>query len=111
TPSRRRSPASSSRTRSPNTTQQDQNQFIRTNRVARHEKGACREGGRPERTGWHLMSTVQAGPGRPARLQAGIRTPEGISFLRALAGTRVRQNGCAAAAYAALFANVDVITA
>ena len=64
------------------------------------------------------MSTVHVDPGapfgeagEPARLQAGIRTPEGISFLRALAGTRVRQNGCAAAAYAALFANVDVITA
>ncbi len=64
------------------------------------------------------MSTVHVDPaapfgeaGGPARLQAGIRTAEGISFLRGLAGTRVRQNGCAAAAYAALFANVDVITA
>ena len=50
-------------------------------------------------------------PGGPARLQPAIRTPEGIAFLRGLAGTRVRQNGCAAAAYAALYANVDVITA
>ena len=49
--------------------------------------------------------------GKIERLQAGIRTQEGISFLRGLAGKRVRQNGCAAAAYAALFANVDVITA
>ncbi|HWN62037.1 MAG TPA: hypothetical protein VNO25_15395, partial [Streptosporangiaceae bacterium] len=64
------------------------------------------------------MSTVHVDPGAPfgeaegpPRLQAGIRTPEGISFLRGLAGTRVRQNGCGAAAYAALFANVDVITA
>src|SRR5260370_29280614 len=64
------------------------------------------------------MSAVHVEPGLPygewggpARLQAGIRTPEGISFLRGLGGTRVRQNGCAAAAYAALFANVDVITA
>src|SRR5487761_406954 len=47
----------------------------------------------------------------PPRLQAAIRTAEGIRFLRGLAGTRVRQNGCAAAAYAALYANVDVITA
>ena len=67
------------------------------------------------------MSTVHVNPGLPlgppsgpmgpARLQPAIRTPEGISFLRGLAGTRVRQNGCAAAAYAALYANVDVITA
>ena len=47
----------------------------------------------------------------PPRLKPGIRTPEGEKFLRGLAGTRVRQNGCAAAAYAALYANVDVITA
>ena len=47
----------------------------------------------------------------PPRLQRAIRTPEGEAFLRGLAGTRVRQNGCAAAAYAALYANVDVITA
>ena len=63
------------------------------------------------------MSTVHvdpgrrsAGPGSP-RLGPAIRTPEGISFLRGLAGTRMRLNGCAAAAYAALYANVDVITA
>jgi pyruvate/2-oxoacid:ferredoxin oxidoreductase alpha subunit len=47
----------------------------------------------------------------PGRLRAGIRTAEGVRFLRGLAGKRVRQNGCAAAAYAALYANVDVITA
>ena len=47
----------------------------------------------------------------PPRLQRAIRTPEGETFLRGIAGTRVRQNGCAAAAYAALYANVDVITA
>ena len=67
------------------------------------------------------MSTVHVDPGMPpgepggplgpARLQPAVRTPEGIAFLRGLAGTRVRQNGCAAAAYAALYANVDVITA
>jgi pyruvate ferredoxin oxidoreductase alpha subunit/oxalate oxidoreductase subunit alpha len=47
----------------------------------------------------------------PARLAAGVRTPDGERFLEGLAGTRIRQNGCAAAAYAALYANVDVITA
>jgi pyruvate ferredoxin oxidoreductase alpha subunit/oxalate oxidoreductase subunit alpha len=47
----------------------------------------------------------------PGRLTAGIRTPDGERFLEGLAGTRIRQNGCAAAAYAALYANVDVITA
>src|SRR5579863_6242421 len=67
------------------------------------ERGTSDEGrerlkGRPEASGG-------------TQLQPAIRTPEGISFLRGLAGTRVRQNGCAAAAYAALYANVDVITA
>src|SRR5260370_42661734 len=57
------------------------------------------------------MTTGHAEMGRPPRLQRAIRTPEGERFLRGLAGTRVRQNGCAAAAYAALYANVDVITA
>src|SRR5919108_3323279 len=60
------------------------------------------------------MTTVPAGPGPapvPPRLQRAIRTAEGEKFLRGLAGTRMRQNGCAAAAYAALYANVDVITA
>ena len=57
------------------------------------------------------MTTVHADPGGVPRLQRAIRTPEGETFLRRLAGTRVRQNGCAAAAYAALYANVDVITA
>ena len=57
------------------------------------------------------MTTVPVSIGRPPRLQRAIRTPEGEKFLRGLAGTRIRQNGCAAAAYAALYANVDVITA
>jgi pyruvate ferredoxin oxidoreductase alpha subunit len=56
------------------------------------------------------MTSVPAAA-MPPRLQRAIRTPEGETFLRGLAGTRVRQNGCAAAAYAALYANVDVITA
>jgi pyruvate/2-oxoacid:ferredoxin oxidoreductase alpha subunit len=41
----------------------------------------------------------------------GSKTPDGIALLDRLAGTRKRLNGCAAAAYAALYANVDVITA
>ena len=57
------------------------------------------------------MTTVHAGIGRPPRLARAVRTPEGERFLNGIAGTRVRQNGCAAAAYAALYANVDVITA
>ena len=56
------------------------------------------------------MTSVPVDAG-PPRLQRAIRTPEGETFLRGLAATRVRQNGCAAAAYAALYANVDVITA
>ena len=56
------------------------------------------------------MTSVPAAA-MPPRLQRAIRTPDGETFLRGLAGTRVRQNGCAAAAYAALYANVDVITA
>jgi len=57
------------------------------------------------------MTSVPVNAVSPPRLQRAIRTPEGEKFLRGLAGTRVRQNGCAAAAYAALYANVDVITA
>ena len=58
------------------------------------------------------MSTVHVDPAAVGpRLQAGTRTTEGISFLRGIQGKRVRQNGCGAAAYAALYANVDVITA
>src|SRR5437879_4802209 len=60
------------------------------------------------------MTTVHADTGGvagPPRLQRAIRTAEGEKFLCRIAGTRVRQNGCAAAAYAALYANVDVITA
>ena len=51
-----------------------------------------------------------AGGGLPIRPGPGIRTPDGERFLAGIAGTRVRQNGCAAAAYSALYANVDVIT-
>jgi pyruvate ferredoxin oxidoreductase alpha subunit/oxalate oxidoreductase subunit alpha len=56
-------------------------------------------------------ATVLTPGAAPGRLAAGIRTPDGERFLEGLAGTRIRQNGCAAAAYAALYANVDVITA
>jgi pyruvate ferredoxin oxidoreductase alpha subunit/oxalate oxidoreductase subunit alpha len=47
----------------------------------------------------------------PVRLEPGIRTPDGERFLAEIAGKRIRQNGCGAAAYAALYANVDVISA
>ncbi|GLZ03095.1 oxalate oxidoreductase subunit alpha [Actinomadura sp. NBRC 104412] len=72
------------------------------------------------------MTTVDAGPGAPAEsapptvhtrgtgapwLGRAERTPEGEAFLREVTGTKVRLNGCAAAAYGALYANVDVITA
>jgi pyruvate/2-oxoacid:ferredoxin oxidoreductase alpha subunit len=62
------------------------------------------------------MTTVQVSPGAgapgtPIATAAGVRTEAGEQFLARVAGTRVRQNGCAAAAYAALYANVDVITA
>jgi pyruvate ferredoxin oxidoreductase alpha subunit/oxalate oxidoreductase subunit alpha len=62
------------------------------------------------------MTTVHVSPGAetagtPIATAAGVRTKEGERFLARIAGTRVRQNGCAAAAYAALYANVDVITA
>jgi pyruvate/2-oxoacid:ferredoxin oxidoreductase alpha subunit len=62
------------------------------------------------------MTTVHVSPGAgpagtPIATAAGVRTKEGEQFLARIAGTRVRQNGCAAAAYAALYANVDVITA
>ncbi|MFG2004679.1 oxalate oxidoreductase subunit alpha [Spirillospora sp. NPDC048911] len=55
------------------------------------------------------VTTVHANG--PAWLARGERTPEGEAFLRNAAGTRVRLNGCAAAAYGALYANVDVVTA
>lgn len=45
------------------------------------------------------------------RAMPGIRTPEGEKFLTELAGKSKRLNGCAAAAYGALYANVDVVTA
>ena len=64
-----------------------------------------------ERAGCYAMTTVHVDVGTPPRLKRAIRTPDGERFLAGLAGTRVRQNGCAAAAYAALYANVDVITA
>src|SRR5487761_1096931 len=51
-----------------------------------------------------------AGPG-PVKLNAPIRTPDGERFLGGIAGTRGRQNGCGAASYAALYANVDVVAA
>jgi pyruvate/2-oxoacid:ferredoxin oxidoreductase alpha subunit len=62
------------------------------------------------------MTTVHVSPGAgatgaPIATAAGVRTEEGERFLARIKGTRVRQNGCAAAAYAALYANVDVITA
>jgi pyruvate flavodoxin/ferredoxin oxidoreductase-like protein len=57
------------------------------------------------------MTTVHVEGGLPIRPGPGIRTPDGERFLNGIAGTRIRQNGCAAAAYAALYANVDVITA
>jgi pyruvate ferredoxin oxidoreductase alpha subunit/oxalate oxidoreductase subunit alpha len=61
------------------------------------------------------MSTVHvspaAGAGLPIATAPAIRTKGGEEFLARIAGTKVRQNGCAAAAYAALYANVDVITA
>src|SRR6266496_1902753 len=56
------------------------------------------------------MTSVPAAA-MPPRLQRAIRTPEGERFLAELAGRRQRLNGCAAAAYAALYANVDVVTA
>jgi len=51
------------------------------------------------------------GAGQLARLARGSRTPDGEQFLAGLAGQKLRLNGCAAAAYAALYANVDVIAA
>ena len=75
-----------------------------------NEERARREGGASRAPGGERDSRA-SGRIEPARLQPAIRHRDGISFLRGLAGTRVRQNGCAAAAYAALYANVDVITA
>src|SRR5258708_40333817 len=58
------------------------------------------------------MTSVHVEGGRAAAgLERGIRTPDGERFLAELAGQKQRLNGCAAAAYAALYANVDVITA
>jgi pyruvate/2-oxoacid:ferredoxin oxidoreductase alpha subunit len=61
------------------------------------------------------MTSVHAdhGPTAPgmARLGPAVRTKDGENLLRRIAGTRIRQNGCAAASYAALYANVDVISA
>src|SRR5215472_7317011 len=58
------------------------------------------------------MTSVHVDGGLPAaRLARGIRTPDGERFLAGLAGQKMRLNGCASAAYAAMYANVDVITA
>ena len=46
-----------------------------------------------------------------AGLRPGPADPASEQRLDELAGTRKRLNGCAAAAYAALYANVNVITA
>jgi pyruvate ferredoxin oxidoreductase alpha subunit/oxalate oxidoreductase subunit alpha len=54
---------------------------------------------------------VEGGWSREPAYGPGLRTPAGQQRLAELAGTRKRLNGCAAAAYAALYANVDVITA
>jgi pyruvate/2-oxoacid:ferredoxin oxidoreductase alpha subunit len=57
------------------------------------------------------MPTVHVEGGRPVWLDRAERTPEGTQVLNEIAGTRMRLNGCAAAAYGALYANVDVISA
>jgi pyruvate ferredoxin oxidoreductase alpha subunit/oxalate oxidoreductase subunit alpha len=58
------------------------------------------------------MSTVHVeGAWQQPDYGPGSRTPDGERMLAQLAGTRKRLNGCAAAAYAAMYANVDVITA
>jgi pyruvate/2-oxoacid:ferredoxin oxidoreductase alpha subunit len=57
------------------------------------------------------MTTVHVESGLPAGPGPAIRTPDGERLLNSIAGTRIRHNGCAAAAYAALYANVDVIAA
>ena len=54
---------------------------------------------------------VEGGGAQEPDYGPGSRTPDGERMLADLAGTRKRLNGCAAAAYAALYANVDVITA
>jgi pyruvate/2-oxoacid:ferredoxin oxidoreductase alpha subunit len=54
---------------------------------------------------------VEGGWSQEPAYGPGLRTPDGVQRLADLAGTRKRLNGCAAAAYAALYANVDVITA
>src|SRR5262249_8041876 len=60
-----------------------------------------------------VMTTVHVAGGgaQEPGYGPGSRTPDGERLLADLAGTRKRLNGCAAAAYAALYANVDVITA
>jgi pyruvate/2-oxoacid:ferredoxin oxidoreductase alpha subunit len=58
------------------------------------------------------MTTVTASPqSGSAALQRGSRTPEGEQFIDEIAGTSVRMNGCSAAAYVAVYANVDVVAA
>jgi pyruvate ferredoxin oxidoreductase alpha subunit/oxalate oxidoreductase subunit alpha len=58
-----------------------------------------------------MTDTVHVEGGQPVWLDRAERTPEGAQFLDEIAGTRQRLNGCAAAAYGALYANVDVISA
>lgn len=58
------------------------------------------------------MSTVHIeGGALPGQLDKPVRTPDGQRFLDEIAGKRIRLNGCAAAAYGAFYANVDVISA
>src|SRR5438034_11491882 len=59
------------------------------------------------------MTTVHVEGAWPAHpgYGPGIRTPDGEQMLAGLAGARKRLNGCSAAAYAGLYANVDVIPA
>ena len=58
------------------------------------------------------MTSVHVAGSQPAaRLSRAIRTDDGERFLAELARQKLRLNGCAAAAYAALYANVDVVAA
>jgi Pyruvate:ferredoxin oxidoreductase and related 2-oxoacid:ferredoxin oxidoreductases, alpha subunit len=75
--------------------------------------GNDKSAAQPNGTRGDAMTTVHvdgAWAGEP-NYGPGSRTPDGEQMLAGLAGTRKRLNGCAAAAYAALYANVDVITA
>src|SRR6516165_8904266 len=107
TPSSRRSPSSSSRRPSPSTTRRARPRPARIP-PATVKVPSCQTESRGD-----VMTTVHVGGGRAQEPDygPGSRTPDGIAMLDSLAGTRKRLNGCAAAAYAALYANVDVITA